>query len=576
MRKHLLSFIAFVAVALSLQAQDYTELDDGVRADTAIWHQLEERLYTSWASRDVHYVKTAVPLTDVQTDTVVYAWRGERVGVEAVLFSPVDAGTLKLQLQSPRKAPWLRQAASAHFLRYVLADQFKSCGAHPTDLPPYLVPDVIDTHTALPLPAMQTRPVWVTIDVPRDAPKGEYSLTLSVSNGANIKAKKNSLRLRLIVCDRTLPAPADYGFHLDFWQQPYAVSRYYGVERWSDEHFNLLRPYMELLARGGQSVVSAILFYEPWGDQSHDKFSPMVQVAKRRDGSWAYDYSIFDHWVAFMQSCGISEQINCFSMVPWDMTFRYYDEAQRQDVELKTTTSAAEYKELWTSFLTSFAAHLREKGWFEKTLIAMDERGLRNMLDAYAVAQEAVPGLKMALAGNYHAELADKLADYCVAYGQQFTEQEISLRRAKGWTSTFYTSCAEREPNIFTNSSPAEAAYLPLYAVACGFDGYLHWSWLNWPDAPLTDSRFRLFPPGDTFVVYPGPRSSVRWERFIEGVQQAEKIRILRAEYNEQHDKATLQRLNNALNAFRADAPFDVQTLPTRIDTLERLLNGVQ
>ena len=263
-------------------------------------------------------------------------------------------------------------------------------------------------------------------------------------------------------------------------------------------------------------------------------------------------------------------------MVPWDMTFRYYDEAQRQDVELKTTTSAAEYKELWTSFLTSFAAHLREKGWFEKTLIAMDERGLRNMLDAYAVAQEAVPGLKMTLAGNYHAELADKLADYCVAYGQQFTEQEISLRRAKGWTSTFYTSCAEREPNIFTNSSPAEAAYLPLYAVACGFDGYLHWSWLNWPDAPLTDSRFRLFPPGDTFVVYPGPRSSVRWERFIEGVQQAEKIRILRAEYNEQHDKATLQRLNNALNAFRADAPFDVQTLPTRIDTLERLLNGVQ
>lgn len=572
MKKTLLLIISFVAMAMSLRAQDLVEPDDGAKADSTQWTRLEKRLYVSWASRDVHYAKTAVPVADCQSDTTVYAWRGERIGIEAVLFSSIDAGKLKLQLQSPRKASWLRQAASAHFLRYVLTDQFKSCGAHPTDLPPYLVPDVIDTQNELHVPAMQTRPVWLTIDVPCNAPPGEYVLTLSVSG----HLKKHNLRLRLVVSNRTLPAPADYGFHLDFWQQPYAVSRYYGVERWSDEHFNLLRPYMELLARGGQSVVSAILFYEPWGDQSHDKFSPMVQTTKRRDGSWAYDYSIFDHWVAFMQSCGISKQINCFSMVPWDMTFRYYDEAQRQDVELKTTTSAAEYKELWTSFLTSFAAHLREKGWFEKTLIAMDERGLRNMLDAYAVAQEAVPGLKMALAGNYHAELADKLADYCVAYGQQFTEQEISVRRAKGWTSTFYTSCAEREPNIFTNSSPAEAAYLPLYAVACGFDGYLHWSWLNWPDAPLTDSRFRLFPPGDTFVVYPGPRSSVRWERFIEGVQQAEKIRILRAEYNEQHDKATLQRLNNALNAFRADAPFDVQTLPTRIDTLERLLNGVQ
>lgn len=572
MKKTLLLIISFVAMAMSLRAQDLVEPDDGAKADSTQWTRLEKRLYVSWASRDVHYAKTAVPLADCQSDTTVYAWRGERIGIEAVLFSPIDAGKLKLQLQSPRKASWLRQAASAHFLRYVLTDQFKSCGAHPTDLPSYLVPDVIDTQNELHVPAMQTRPVWLTIDVPRNAPPGEYVLTLSVSG----HLKKHNLRLRLVVSDRTLPAPADYAFHLDFWQQPYAVSRYYGVERWSDEHFNLLRPYMELLARGGQSVVSAILFYEPWGDQSHDKFSPMVQVAKRRDGSWAYDYSIFDRWVAFMQSCGISKQINCFSMVPWDMTFRYYDETQGQDVELKTTTSAAEYRELWTSFLTSFAAHLREKGWFEKTLIAMDERGLRNMLDAYAVAQEAVPGLQMALAGNYHAELADKLADYCVAYGQHFTEQELSTRRERGWTSTFYTSCAEREPNIFTNSSPAEAAYLPLYAVACGFDGYLHWSWLNWPDAPLTDSRFRLFPPGDTFVVYPGPRSSVRWERFIEGVQQAEKIRILRAEYNEQHDKATLQRLNNALNAFRADAPFDVQTLPTRIDTLERLLNGVQ
>lgn len=572
MRKHLLSFIAFVAIALSLQAQDYTELDDGVRADTAIWHQLEERLYMSWASRDVHYAKTAVPVADCQSDTTVYAWRGERIGIEAVLFSPIDAGKLKLQLQSPRKASWLRQAASAHFLRYVLTDQFKSCGAHPTDLPPYLVPDVIDTQNELHVPAMQTRPVWLTIDVPRNAPPGEYVLTLSVSG----HLKKHNLRLRLVVSDRTLPAPADYAFHLDFWQQPYAVSRYYGVERWSDEHFNLLRPYMELLARGGQSVVSAILFYEPWGDQSHDKFSPMVQVAKRWDGSWAYDYSIFDRWVAFMQSCGISKQINCFSMVPWDMTFRYYDETQGQDVELKTTTSSAEYRELWTSFLKSFATHLKEKGWFEKTLIAMDERGLGNMLDAYAVAQEAVPGLQMALAGNYHAELADKLVDYCVAYGQHFTEQELSTRRERGWTSTFYTSCADREPNIFTNSSPAEAAYLPLYAVVHGFDGYLHWSWLNWPDAPLTDSRYRLFPPGDTFVVYPGPRSSVRWERFMEGVQQAEKIRILRAEYQERHNEAALARLNTALKPFADSDHFDGQTLPAKIDALERVLNTPQ
>lgn len=554
----------------TLHAQEYTEMDDGRRPDVETWAKLENRAHMSWASRDVHYVKTAVPQLKLRTDTVVYAWRGERVGVEAVIFSPVATGKVTLSLQGEGGSKRLTDVATARFLRYVMTDGFKSCGAHPTDLTPYLVPDVIDMENQLPVEAMTTRPVWITLEVPRDMPAGEYALTLRAAHDG----ESQDLRLRVVVCDHTLPQPTDYTFHLDFWQQPYSVSRYYGVERWSDEHFELLRPYMELLARAGQSVVSAILFYEPWGDQSNDKFSAMVSTTKKKDGTWTYDYTIFDRWVEFMASCGISKQIDCFSMIPWDMTFRYYDEASGRDVDFKTTTSSAEYKALWVSFLQSFAAHLREKGWFEKTLIAMDERGLQNMLDAYAIAQEAVPGMKMALAGNYHAELTDKLADYCVAFGQNFSASELQARRERGWYSTVYTCCTERQPNIFTNSLPAEAPYLPLFALANDFDGYLHWSWLNWTDNPLQDSRYRLFSPGDTYVVYPGPRSSVRWERFIEGVEQTEKVRILRREYQEKGDAESLQRLERAVEAFRSGVISYAAPAARTVNLLESVLNG--
>ena len=99
------------------------------------------------------------------------------------------------------------------------------------------------------------------------------------------------LNLKVNVSKHTLPSPAEQQFHVDFWQQPYAVSRYYGLERWSEAHCEALKPYLRLLARSGQKVVSAILFYEPWGDQSVDKFDPMIQTTKKKDGSWAYDYS---------------------------------------------------------------------------------------------------------------------------------------------------------------------------------------------------------------------------------------------------------------------------------------------
>ena len=526
------------------------------------------RLYASWASRDVHHPRTSVPEGGARKDTVVSAWRGERVGVEAILRSSTAVESVALRLSDWQKGRVVIPArqGEARFLRYVLTDDFRKCGVHPDTLTPYEVADIIDTETATALKPDTLQPVWLTLEVPRDAEPGEYSMTLDVvdEKSGDVAAQ---LRLRLNIVARTLPLPQEQAFHLDFWQQPYSVSRYEGVERWSDKHFELLRPYMKLLARAGQSVVTTILFYEPWGDQSHDKFSPMVQTVRTKNGEWRYDYTVFDRWVEFMAECGISKQINCYSMVPWDMTFRYFDEALGRDVDLKTTTSSPEYRALWTAFLTSFARHLKEKGWFEKTHIAMDERGLESMLDAYAVVQEAVPGMKMALAGNPHKELVDKLADYCLSVWRPLSDEEMQARREKGLTTTYYTCCSEPYPNIFTNSLPAEAAFLPVYAVANGFDGYLHWSWMNWPDQPLKDSRFRLFPPGDTFCIYPGPRSSVRWERFIEGVQQAEKIRILR-------ESGAAEILDAALKPFRMGAAIEEDHIADAVNRLEHVLNG--
>ena len=51
---------------------------------------------------------------------------------------------------------------------------------------------------------------------------------------------------------------------------------------------------------------------------------------------------------------------------------------------------------------------------------------------------------------------------------------------------------------------------------------------MNWTDNPLDDSRFKLFAPGDTYFIYPEGRSSVRYERLVEGIQLSEKARLLR------------------------------------------------
>ena len=557
---------------LAYPINDYKEPRVDTTPDAAAWNALPDGLIATWGSRDVHYKLHEVPALTQQDAATVRAWKGERANIQAVLYSKTDQDTLSVRMTEWQRggvATGITEAGDARFVNYVITDDYVSCGNHPTNLPTWLVADVIDQDKPHAVPAMETRPVWCTIEVPRDIEAGEYTTALEVVNEAGDVVK--SLALTIVVDSHSLPEVKDQKFHLDFWQQPYAVSRYYGVERWSDEHIEALRPYLQALGRAGQRVVSAILFYEPWGEQTHDLFDPMVQTVKKADGTWAYDYTVFDKYVKLCAECGIDKYINCFSMVPWDMSFRYWDEASESYKTVQTNTATEEYRELWTSFLIAFKAHLVEKGWFEKTNIALDERQEADMLNAYNIANGL--GFNMALAGNYHNSLCDKFRDLCVQLGQEgrFTAAQLADRKARGWVSTYYTSCANAEPNIYSNSYPAEAAYLPIYAAKMNLDGYLHWAWINWDEHPLTDSRFRKFGSGDTYCYYPGNRSSIRFERLIEGIHQYEKIQILREEYKDDADM--LYKLNTLLNRFNSSTMAGTQCAAL-VNDLEAFLNG--
>ena len=96
---------------------------------------------------------------------------------------------------------------------------------------------------------------------------------------------------------------------------------------------------------------------------------------------------------------------------------------------------------------------------------------------------------------------------------------------------------------------------------------------MNWDDHSLTDSRYRLFAPGDTYLIYPGVRSSVRYERFIEGVAMAEKIRILREEYKHNGNTEALNRLNTMVKAFAPAGIPNGKTAAGMVNELQGELN---
>ena len=515
-----------------------------------------------WASTGSHCVIGGGPSLDYQKKAFNHsAWRGEKVFAQAVISSDTELEDVTLSVSdlSNGKSGIKSGNISVQFVSFVVSDlldttKYGQCGQRQdkSEWGEVLVADVLDLKESMNIPAGRKQPVWMTVNVPSNAKPGKYRGKLTVSSS---NAKSRSLPVELIVSDHILPPDSDWTFHLDLWQNPYSVARYENVPLWSDAHFEAMRPVMKMLADAGQKSVTTTIMNRPWNGQTEDAFGSMVTKIRRIDGSWLYDYTIFDRWVEFMFSLGIDRQINCYSMIPWALEFDYYDQATSSPTTFQAAPGSEEYNEYWGSFIADFSRHLKAKGWFEKTMIAMDERPMESMQAVLSLIRRTEPDFKISLAGNYHEPINFGIADFSEGFApkKEFPESAKAKRKGLGLTTTFYTCCAEAHPNMFVISDPDEAAWLGWFAQAENYDGYLRWAYNSWTMDPLADARFRTWPAGDCFVVYPGGRGSVRFSKLVEGIQDFEKIRILKEQWRKEDDDSKLSHLAGILKSFSSE-----------------------
>ncbi len=536
------------------------------------WEQAPTGLQGSFGSINQRYLRNQVPDVDRTNIWSGVAWRGERINAQIVLWSATGVRNVNVEvLPLKNQTGDIINSSNIHprFVRYVIADNGQQkCGPISPDSPKKLIPDILDKAEKLDLAEYSVRPIWVIIDVPNDAKPGTYKGKLFVTAGG---LKTLQFEMNLEILNRTLPEPSNWSFHLDLWQNPYAVARYHRIRPWSEEHWLLLKPLLRMLADAGQKCITTSIIYKPWAGQTYDHFESMIKWIRKKNGEWQFDYEIFDKWVAFCEGCGIKKQINCYSMVAWSNSFRYFDKATRDYKYVIAEPGTDNYEKHWRQFLKDFSKHLEEKGWLEKTTVAMDERPLKAMQNVIDFVKKTAPGLKVTLAGNYHSEIKYDIHDLCVFIQTPVKPELIKERVDRSLPTTFYVCCGPEWPNTFTYSPPAESTWQGWYAAAQGYSGFLRWAYNSWVEDPLQDTRFVSWPAGDCFLVYPGARSSIRFERLREGIQDYEKIQILKRYFTESNKKDKLDKLNTMLDKFVYD-PNDQKSHENAVREGKKLL----
>lgn len=462
------------------------------------------------------------------------AWRNERVHMPFVVWGG-DVGDLRCVSGGLEGPGGIRIPVTVSWVGEVIVDDRPHAARiDPLRYPPYLSGDILHTTQPFRLTYAGYRAVWASVKTPADAPEGVYRGDVTVSSARGDVVFK----IELGILAAALPKVKK--FHLDIWQTPWSIARFYGVKPFSPRHYEIMEPYFRELADAGQKAITVTITDYPWNIRKNiDSARSMVRYVKRRDGTYSADFSVMDGFIAFAEKCGIGPQIHCYAPVKFERsnTYQYFDEASGKEVSVKLLPGTPAYEEYWGPLLTQLEAHIAAKGWRGRVYLALDELPGGETAATAKLISKYAPSAKFHMSGNRPPETfaGIEIDGYSQMLGPKLMSRGfldgLARRRSQGRYTTLYTCCLPFRPNALPMSPLYEQRWLGLYIAAKGFDGYLKSTFFRWVQDtdPLKDTHcYPYFPCGDSFLVYPGPRLSLRWQSLVDGIEDCEKIRVLR------------------------------------------------
>ena len=516
----------------------------------------ESRLFGTVGEPDLHYVKE-IPLGFFKRHTYAEvaaaeekhtwkgtAWIGDTVNIPLVLWTGsrgkrgvrFEAG----ELANKGGAEGIStDNVTVRFQKYLKS----SCGspismAYKTwlEIAPYeYIPDILDSCEEVDIEAYALQPVWVTVKVPRSAQAGKFEGAVTFRDKVGDELV---FTLQLEVKNIVLPERREWKYDLQIFHWPTSLWDDMKLPReqfFSPEALELLREHYRNLWEAGQNMVWCEITDRPPcpGDANKYKNSHVSQVGwiKKRDGRFAFDFTWFDSWVSFMTGIGFDGPLVLEGLIGADI--RYYDEAKQELVTVNAVPATAGWDAMVKAFLSALLPHCDEKGWTDRIYIHVDERPyeeLEKVLDLVDEVSGKRFKFNVALnSGSLKNPLLDRIEYVSINVGicDEHTQSECVRRREELGLVTSIYNCTTNFPNCFARSNPSENIWAIWDTLRNKTDGFLRWAYDLMTLDPMECSDNPDFESGDQNYVYPGNRSSVRFECLKEGIRDAVKVQLL-------------------------------------------------
>lgn len=407
--------------------------------------------------------------------------------------------------------------------------------------------------------------VWVEFSIPEDMPAGEYETVFTLDGGERGSAE---CRLTVEVIAATLPREDIFftqWFHAD------CLANYYGVDVWSERHWQIVESFVKTARRGGINLLLTPVFTPPLDTAvGGERRTTQLVGVSRNHGKYAFDFTLLDRWIDMCDRCGIEYLEISHFFTQWGAAhapkiMATVDGEYKKIFGWHTDALGEEYKSFLRLFITELLAHLRARGDDKRCFFHVsDEPGL-NHLENYRSAKAIIADL---LEGYTIMDALSKIDFYKegVVDHPIPSNNHISSFIEAGVKGLWTYYCVS-QPLLVSNRYMSMPAWrnrsIGIQMYKYNIEGFLHWGYNFYsnqysgdPINPYVETGADLaFPGGDAYSVYPAmdgtALESTRFVVFYEALQDIKAMKLCEHFYGHERVVAEIE------DAFGRELTFD-------------------
>ena len=409
-----------------------------------------------------------------------------------------------------------------------------------------LYPDALTIHEKFRIPPRQYRCIWVTVKTSDDTKAKLYRIEAKLSfkstGNGEIIDKTCGIDLDILPAD----LPEQQLIHTEWFHADCIYTRY-GVECWSNEHWDLLEKYFLNFSAHGMNMLLTPLWTPPL-DTAVGAERPTVQLLdiSCENGVYSFDFSRLEKWICLAQKCGIKyfEMAHPFTQWGAEHAPKIIVNINGKDEKLfgwHTDSCGTEYTDFLRQLFPQLLEFLEKCKVKENCFFHVSDEPSTNHIPTYSKCAALIKEL------TCNGNIIDALSSidfYNLGLvktpipGNNHIEDFRSANVKPLWT---YYCCAQtaKVPNRFFNFPSLRSRIMGVLMYIYDIAGFLQWGynfWYSRRSEKLDIDPFRVtdadraFPSGDAFMVYPGadgPVDSIRHEVMREALQDLRALKKL-------------------------------------------------